>query len=468
MTRLIRRFLSCERALKPEEICGPLPRAREGYSTAFRVAWPSIVETVLVSLISSVDTMMVGGCGPEAIAAVGLTTQPRFVFLALILSFNVGVTAVISRRKGARDEAGMQRCLKQAVTISAVASLLLTTLSFFLAEPLVTLAGANSDTLGYATDYFRIVMIGALFSNVGLTINAAQRGVGNTKISMSTNLTANVVNLCFNWLLINGIWFFPELGVIGAAIATALGNLVAMLLSLRSVCHKKATLKLFSTGSWNFDRATVGSVLNVASSAAVEQVFMRIGFFLYAAMVARLGTNAYATHQICMNILNLSFAVGDGLSIASSALVGQNLGAKRPDLSKLYCTIAQRIAFCFSTLIFLIFFFGRYFLVGLFTDEREIIEMGSQLLLIAAFSTHIQTAQVIISGCLRGAGDTRFVAAVSFLSIGVLRPLLTYLLCFPFGFGLIGAWITLLVDQGMRLALNKSRFDSGKWTKKKL
>ena len=169
-----------------------------------------------------------------------------------------------------------------------------------------------------------------------------------------------------------------------------------------------------------------------------------------------------------MNILNLSFAVGDGLSIASSALVGQNLGAQRPDLSKLYCTIAQRIAFCFSTVIFLIFFFGRFFLVGLFTDDGTIIQAGSQLLVIAAFTTHIQTAQVILSGCLRGAGDTRFVAGVSFLSIGLVRPLLTYLFCFPFDWGLVGAWVTLLVDQTMRMVLNKLRFNGGKWTQKKL
>lgn len=468
VTQLLKRFLACDRTLKQGEICGPLPGIREGYSTAFRIAWPSIVETVLISLISSIDTMMVGGCGPVAIAAVGLTTQPKFVFLAVIISFNVGVTAVISRRKGAHDEESMQRCLKQAVVISAAISLVMTLLSFFLAEPLLRLVGAENDTIGYATDYFRIIMIGSLFSNIGLTINAAQRGVGNTKISMTTNLTANLVNLLFNWLLINGVWIFPELGVTGAAIATAMGNFVAMVMSMRSVCRKNGTLRLFAPVSWKFDRSTVGSIVNVASSAAVEQVFMRIGFFLYAAMVARLGTNAYATHQICMNILNLSFAVGDGLSIATSALVGQNLGAKRPDLSKLYCAIAQRIAFCFSTVIFLLFFFGRYFLVGLFTDDSSIIATGSTLMIISACLTHIQTAQVIISSSLRGAGDTRFVAGVSFVSIGLVRPLLTYLFCFPLGGGLVGAWIPIVIDQATRLILNKWRFNSGKWALKKL
>lgn len=454
--------------LRPGEALGPLPTTRQGYAAAFKIAWPSIVETVLVSLISSIDTMMVGSCGDAAIAAVGLTTQPKFVFLALILSFNVGVTAVISRRKGANDEEGVNRCLKQAVMISAVASLVLTALSFFLATDLVDLAGANDDTRGFASDYFRIVMIGSLFSNIGLTINAAQRGVGNTKISMTTNLCANAVNLLFNWLLINGIWIFPQLGVTGAAIATAMGNFVAMLLSIRSVCRKGALLHLFAKGSWRFDRSTLSSLLNVASSAAVEQVFMRIGFFLYSAMVARLGTQAFATHQICMNILNLSFAVGDGLSIASSALVGQNLGAKRPDLSKLYCTIAQRIAFGFSTAIFLIFLFGRHLLVSLFTSDPAIIASGGVLMVIAACTTHIQTAQVILSGCLRGAGDTRYVAVVSFLSIGIVRPLFTYLLCFPLGLGLVGAWWTLLLDQGLRMILNKRRFMTGKWALKKL
>lgn len=454
--------------VKPKDVKGPLPTTREGYSTAMKIAWPSIVESVLVALISSVDTMMVGGLGPDAIAAVGITTQPKFIFLAAILSFNIGVTAVAARRKGAGDQEGANRCLKQGILISMALSLVFSLGGIFFAQPVLRLAGASDDYIAPATTYFQIIMAGTFFSNISLTINAAQRGIGNTQVSMRTNLAANVINLIFNYFLINGIAFFPRLGVAGAGIATALGNLVAFVMSVRSVWGKDKFLSLRSACPWRFDKKTTASMLNVSGGAAVEQVFLRIGFFLYAAMVANLGTTPFATHQICMNVINISFAVGDGFSIAASSLAGQSLGGKRPDIAKIYVSICQRIAFLFSTILFFLFIFGRYLIVGLFTDDAAVLAESSAIMIIIACTTHIQTSQVIISGCLRGAGDTKYVAISSFVSIAVIRPLLTYALCFPAGWGLIGAWISLFLDQACRLIANLIRFRSGKWTQKQL
>ena len=466
--RLLERLFSCRSVLKQHEIVGDLPSTKDSYRKAMRIAWPSIVETVLISLISAVDTQMVSTVGTEAVAAVGLTNQPRFIFLAVFLSFNVGVTAVIARRKGEKDAVGMNQTLKQAVVVAIILSAFLTVIAMFLSRPLMTLAGAQADTLEPSIQYFRIVMIGAFFSNISLTINAAQRGVGNTRVSMQTNLTANVVNLVGNFLLINGIWFFPKLGINGAGIATSISNVVALSLSLRSILRKDSLLPVRGPAPWKLEFRTMRSILDVASSAAAEQLFMRIGFFIYATLVAGLGTAAFATHQICMTILNLSYSVGDGLSVAATALVGQNLGAKRPDLSKLYCEVVQRIALLFSTAIFCIFLFGRHFLVDLFTDDPQIILIGGGLLTIAAFSTHMQTRQVILTGCLRGAGDTRYTALVSLFALGFLRPFTAYLFCYPFGCGVYGAWISLFIDQIIRMLLMTFRFRSGKWTLKKL
>lgn len=465
-----RRLFSCQYMLKSSDIKGEIPGSRTAYQTVMAVAWPSIVESLLVSLMTSVDTMMVGTISPAAIAAVGLTNQPRFIILAMIFSLNVGITAVVARRKGERDYMGANSCLKQCVILSFCISAILAMLGATFAEPLMQFAGAEPDIVPISASYFRITMIGIVFTALGLTITAAQRGIGNTRISMITNLVANVLNLILNYVLINGIWIFPRLEVDGAAIATVIGNIVAFSIAVWSVTKSKHAdfLDLTSKAPWRFDRQTLKSLFSVSSSAMVEQVFMRIGFFLYAWMVAQLGTLAFATHQICMQILNLSFATGDGLSIAASALVGQNLGAKRPDLAKLYASVTQRIALVISTIIALLFIFGRDMLVELFTRDAAIIEQGAILMIIMACTTHLQTSQVIISGCLRGAGDTRYVALVSFLSIGIIRPGLTWLFCFPLGFGLIGAWITLFVDQALRFGANFFRFLSGKWTTIKL
>ena len=462
---LLTRIFSCRYMVKSEHIKGELPSTKSGYNITLKIAWPSIVEAVLVSLIASVDTMMVGVIGPEAIAAVGITNQPRFILLAVILSLNVGVTAVVARRKGAGDIKGANRCLKQCLILSLLFGTTLSLAGIVFARPLLTFAGAQADIINNSVVYFRIILIGMIFNSVCLTINAAQRGIGNTKISMYTNLTANVVNLIFNALLINGLLFFPKLGVTGAAIATTLGNIVAFFMALKSVLGNHGFLDITTRIPWKFDKHTVSSVFNVSSSAMVEQVVLRIGFFVYAKMVAALGTTDFATHQICMNILILSFAVGDGFSIAASSLVGQSLGAKRPDKAMLYASITQRLALIASTILFFFFILGRNFLVGLFTNEAAIIAQGSVIMIIIAFTTHAQTSQVIISGSLRGAGDTKYVALTSFISIGVVRPLLTWILCFPAGLGLVGAWFAVFIDQNMRLFINFLRFRTGKWTR---
>lgn len=192
---------------------------------------------------------------------------------------------------------------------------------------------------------------------------------------------------------------------------------------------------------------------------------MRIGVFAYVIIVAKLGTTAYETHLICMNILNLSFCFGDGFSVAASSLVGQSLGAKRPDMSILYGKAGQRLAFLASTVLIIIFIAGRGLLVSLFTNDPAIIALGSSIMIIIACTTHAQTSQVVISGCLRGAGDTVFVAITSMVSVALIRPFLTWLLCFPLSFGLYGAWIALCGDQFLRFTLNFLRFSNGKWTK---
>lgn len=465
MEYLVKRVFSCKYMVKPEYVKGELPMTKDGYRATLKIAWPSIVEAILVSLVAAVDTMMVGSLGPKAIAAVGITNQPRFILLAVILSLNVGVTAVIARRKGADDIKGANSCLKQCLIFSVLFGTTLAMTGIIFARPLLTFAGAHVDIIDTSVTYFRIILVGMIFNSICLTINAAQRGIGNTKISMYTNITANLVNVIFNALLINGLFFFPTLGVTGAAIATTLGNIVALLMALRSVIKNQGFLDITTKIPWTFDKQTISSVFNVSSSAMVEQVFLRIGFFFYAKMVATLGTTSFATHQICMNILNLSFAVGDGFSIAASSLVGQSLGAKRPDKAMLYASITQRLALIASTLLFMFYIFGRNFLVGLFTTETSIIEQGSIILIIIAFTTHVQTSQVIISGALRGAGDTKYVARTSFISIAVVRPLLTWILCFPAGLGLIGAWIAVFIDQNIRLIINMLRFRTGKWTR---
>lgn len=461
-------FFTVRGMLNPGLVTGELPPTKDVYRNFINVAWPSAVESLLVALIGFVDTFMVGTLGDGAIAAVGITSQPKFILLSMIFSLNVGITAIVARRKGQKDREGANHTLRAGIILTTLISVSMSVLGYIFAVPILKFAGAEAGYIDQALSYFRILMISIFFTSLNLTINAAQRGCGNSRISMRTNIVSNVINIIFNILLINGIGFFPKLGVKGSATATCIGAIIACIISVTTLLRKDAFLSLRFKASWKLGRSVLDPITRVSGSAFIEQVFMRIGFFAYAIIVARLGTTAYETHLICMNILNLSFCFGDGFSVAASALVGQSLGAKRPDMAILYGKVGQRLAFLVSNMLFVLFMTQGRFLVSIFKDDPTVTALGAGIMIILAFTTHAQTSQVVISGCLRGAGDTVFVAITSLISVAVIRPALTWFLCFPLAFGLYGAWIALCGDQFLRFSLNFLRFCNGKWTRIRL
>jgi len=463
MPRFLAKIYSCENMLGDGRKVGEIPSTREIYNHTLKMALPATTETVLVGMMGMVDTIMVGTISTAAIAAVGITNQPRFIVLAIILALNVGVTAIVARRKGEGNLASAQSSLKQAILLSFIFSFVVGALAYIFAYPLLTFAGATSDIIDDSVMFFRITILSVPFASLGMTIIAAQRGAGKTRISMWTNIAANVVKIVFNFLLIEGRLGFPRLGIRGAAIATIIGFFVAFVMSVYSVSGKRSGLNIFSLQGWKFDKQTLGGFVKVGSGALVEQLFMRFGFFMFVRVVAGLGTMALVIHQICMNIVMLSFCFAEGLGIASSALAGQNLGAKRPDMAIIYGKVCQRIALTLSTIMSFVFVFGRRGLIRMFTSEEEIITVGSYLILILAVITFAQMSQFVLSGALRGAGDAKYVAFVALVTIGIVRPGLAWLFAFPMGMGLIGVWFAFLADQVLRLILNYTRFASSRW-----
>lgn len=463
MPSLVRRLFSVQPMVKPERRLGDLPTSKQAYKELLNIALPSVLEMVLMSLIGSIDTMMVGRLGPEAIAAVGLTGQPRMLLLAIFFALNTGVTAIVARRKGEERMEAAQLTLRNACVIIILIAGVLMIPSLLAARPLMFLAGAQADTVQDATIYFRILAYVLPVNALTMAITAAQRGVGNTRITMVVNIVANLVNVVFNFLLIEGHFGFPRLGVAGAAIATAIGFCVGFVLSIWSVRRKDCFLHLSFRANWRLDKATCASIAKLGGNACLEQVALRIGFFTFARIVADLGTLSFATHQICQQFLNLSFSFGDGLGVAGTSLVGQYLGRKRSDLSVMFGKVTQRVALVVSMVLLIFFVAFRHPLVGLFNSDPAIIALGGQVMIIAAIFQPFQTSSVVISGCLRGAGDTRFVARIMLLCVAILRPILAWTLVEVFHVGLIGAWSASLIDMIIRLVCVYIRFNSCKW-----
>ena len=168
---------------------------------ALSVAWPAMAEMLFVTLAGMIDTKMVGALGNSAIAAVGLTVQPKFIALTLFFGINVAVSALVARRKGEQQQEKANEILVTAGVVSMILCVVISTVFTVFAPTLMEWAGSDGSTHQDAVDYFRIIMAGTIFNVITMVINSAQRGSGNTKLSMTTNLTSSVVNIIFNYLL---------------------------------------------------------------------------------------------------------------------------------------------------------------------------------------------------------------------------------------------------------------------------
>lgn len=440
---------------------------KDNYITALKMAWPSVLESFFIALAGMIDTMMVGSLGSYAIAAVGLTTQPKFIALGIFISINIAVSSLVARRKGQKDLLGANQVFLTALIISLVLCVLVTFLSVYYADPILQLAGSQADTHQAAVAYFRILMGGLFFNMVAMLINAAQRGSGNTKIAFTTNLVSSLINITFNYLLIGGKFGFPAWGIQGAAFATVLGTVVAMILSIRSLFKEESLVQ------WNwlvkkksrFNLATAKIIAKLSSSMYLENLAMRIGFLATALTAASLGTQTFAIHNAGMNFLSLGFSFADGMQVAAVALSGKALGQGLPQLARQYGHTCQKIGLMMSLcLSAFLFFFGKQ-LMGIYFNDPQMIERSVVVIRFTMVIVILQISQIIYAGCLRSGGDVKYTLFAGIISVSIIRSLVTLILVHQFHLGLIGIWVGILSDQLSRFIFMRYRFKQGKWTR---
>lgn len=421
---------------------------KDTFQTAVNMAWPAIVESFFIAFAGLVDSLMVSSLGSYAVAAVGLTTQPKLLGLAFFFALNVSISALVARRRGEQRQGAANETLVTALVFIILAAAAFSVGFVAFASPIIHLCGSTAETHNGAVTYFRIIMGGMIFNCIQMGINSAQRGAGNTKITMRTNVTSNTINIILNYLLINGHFGFPALGIQGAALATVTGTIVGCVMSILSITKQDGFLNLGYILK-NKIKPTIAafiSLVRVGYSVFFEQVFMRIGFMMTATMAAKQGTDAMAAHQVGMNIMSLSFAFGDGLQSAAVALIGAGIAV---------CLVA-------------IYLFGGRWLYSLFFEEQHIIEIGVSIIHVIIFVVIFQICQVIYMGCLRGAGDTLYTAVASMISVTFIRTIVSYLGGYTLGLGIVGIWFGVLADQMSRFIFATIRFKQGKWVKIKI
>lgn len=433
------------------------------------IAWPILVELLLGALFGMIDMMMLGrisnnSVAAASVAAVGMTNQLLFVGLSLVQALNVGGTAMIARYLGAGKTDKIETTLKHVMLLSML--MLAIPLSIFgiiFTDAIMNFMGAQADTLQVGKNYFRIIMVGFMFQSFNMSISAAMRGIGETKTPMKINLKANFFNVIGNALLIYGLFGFPKLGVTGAGVSTAISHVIACIFLFGNIVRGKSIIRFNIGKPFKLEKGIIYNLVKIGLPASLEQMVLRTGVLLFTKIVAELGTVIYAAHQISLNILSLSFQPGQAFGIAASALVGRSLGSKDFSKAEDYAKETRRIGSMVSTFMGIIFFFFGPQLVGLYSKDPMIIQNASAALKIIALVQPFQSSQFILAGGLRGAGDTFWPLVSTFIGIILVRVVLAYIFVNILGYGLIGAWMAVFVDQLVRWLFVYMRFRTGKW-----
>lgn len=427
------------------------------------LAGPVIVEMALQSTVGIADVAMVGQLSPAAIAAVGLCNQVYMLALTVFAAIRTGTTVLVARLVGAGDVKGANLAARQSLLLSLLVAFVLAAFGILFPAAGMRLLGAGPDVIEVGIGYMRWKAISVVFAIILLMATGILRGCGDTLTSMYANVTVNVVNIALNWVFIFGNFGMPAMGAAGAGFSTMIARAIGAAIMMAVLLKGRSSVKVTLRGDNHINWPVLQRVLNIGLPAAGEELMMRGAQIIFTMIITSLGTFMYAAHQIALRAESISFMPGFGFAVAATTLVGQNLGARQPEVARRAGWLTMKLAFVFmSTMGVLLFFFAEP-IVGFFTDEPIVIEAGAQVLRIMAFAQPFMAVARVAAGALRGAGDTKYVMFGTGISIWVARLSLAFFCVKVLDWGLVGAWIGMFADQATRAVLFGIRYYAGNW-----
>lgn len=437
-----------------------------------RLAWPCILENLTVIMISFIDAAMIGVLGPAATAAVGVNASPSWLLGGLVQSLGVGGTALVARLIGAGEHREAGRVSALVLRMALLLSAFLTVLMLFGAPAIPLMMNADASIVDEAVAYMRLLALGFIPHYTGIAAGALIRGAGDTKTPMAAGLLSNGLNVVLNFFLIyepRTVHLFglslplwgAGMGVRGAAAASALATGISGAFLLLSLPRKKSVLRVQWRAAW--DGQIVRRVLRVAYPAALERAAINLGQIMFARMVSSVGVAAFAAHNQSIQVESLGYMPAHGFAAAATTLVGQGLGAGRPEDARERGGRAIFLCLLLLTGVGAFLFAAAPFLISLLTPDAEVRAIGAMLIRICAFEQPFNALSIVTAGALRGAGDTKVPFYYSLVSMWGVRIALAWVLGTRLGFGVAGFWWAMVADLGVRGTLLVLRFRRGRW-----
>ena len=413
---------------------------------------PAIIESLFTTFSSMIDTRMISRMGTTAISAISVTNQPRLFVLCIFFAINTTVSATVAHSVGQKDRRRANELFITAWIIAAVASIVLGVLCVIFAGPIMEICSGQRDTMELSTLYFRIIMGSMVFTTSFSLVNSALRGCGNTRVTMQTNIASTLIHIGLNYLLIEGHCGFPAMGVMGAAWATVIGTIVALLISVARAMDDKlfVSLRYAARERIVFSMQAVRDMFTMWKNICLENLLMRLGFLLGSMMTARTGSFDSSVYHVALHLMNVNFSIGDGLQAASVALIGRSVGDKNIEEIRGFTRTIFRAGIGCSIVLAAAYVFGGNWFYSMFSDDVEFIRRGFIACALVAAMTPFQIPQVIFNGILKAMNCSRETLWIAIFSVTFLNTLLDYILCFTMGLGLWGILGAAVVTQVVR------------------
>ena len=433
------------------------------HTKILKISLPAGFNSLLDMLQVITDLIMVGTISAFAVASVGIGLQSLMFVFAVLTLFHVGTNALISRFYGAGKMKRASLALSTLYLFAFGLSLVVSPLWYFGSSELYVLFGVAPEVCELGQGYVQILTLMMPFIFVKLVFITALSATGDTKTPMFVKLVSIVLNIGLNYLLIFGNFGFPALGVQGASIATVIVNMLELMVYVYLYSKNKMPF----TPMIHFSKSLLKRALKVGLPASYERSLTMGSFMLFTAIIADYGTEAMAGYQIGLRIEGIAFMPGIGFTIAAMALMGQGLGAKKPEQSREDVLLVLKYAI--GLMFFLSFFmiFTPEIIVQLFTNDAQTIKEASLYLKIVGLSQIPLAFNFVLSGALRGAGDSKRTLRINLTSLWFVRIIPAFILSWYFH-DIIWVYIAMISDTFVKAFFLWKAFDKGEWARIKV
>jgi putative MATE family efflux protein len=435
------------------------------YRRVMNLALPALVSNILMTFQIIADTIMLGRYPPAdvSLSAVGLGFTLYHLFFPLTMGLVTGTIAIIARRWGEENYEEAGKVATDSVITLAMISIPIALFGVFVGPHAIYYFGARGAVITVGTKYIQSIFAFYTFVALVIVYHGILRAAGDTKTPMYVDLIANSYNVLMNYILIFGKFGFPELGVLGAGIATGTSYAVAFgVYMVLQAGHKLITHPVYSR-NMHYRPDNVRKMFKIGIPAGVDMGMWSVASIIFTVMILRFGTVGYSAFQIGLRAESLAYMPAFAFGIAATTLSGQYLGAKQDELAKKAVLASTYLGLIFMTAAGLLFILLPDYIAMVFTEDAEVVNLAALYLFLIGFSEPALGSFFTLAGGMRGAGYTKVPMYINFVSLILIRISLSYILGFVIGLGLFGIWLGMAVETIFRATVIYAVFLKGHW-----